>query len=355
MKVALTVGDFLERAETVYGDRVAVVDEPGTPGSFGRRTYRELAASARGMAVALDGMGVPPASGWPWCRPMRPLLISVLRGERLRACARPHQFPAHRRGDLLHRRAFGLDVLLIDPEYTGVLGAVSCKRSARPRRRRRRGALREPGPNSARPASSRRGRDLHDQLHLGDHGSAQGRAADPPQLLAQCLDLRVAHHGDRSGRAVAHPADVPLQRLGDAVRGDRHGWTSRRAAQGRRRGHPDSHRARGGHRALRGPCGGRGHLRRGRCPRARRTPGARCGQVRIVVAGAPPPSAIIAPGRLGWEFIQIYGLTETSPLLTINRARGEWDDLDGAERARLLGRAGVPAVGVGIATTRAAR
>ena len=27
--------------------------------------------------------------------------------------------------------------------------------------------------------------------------------------------------------------------------------------------------------------------------------------------------------ELGWEFIQIYGLTETSPLLTINRARSE--------------------------------
>ena len=36
-------------------------------------------------------------------------------------------------------------------------------------------------------------------------------------------------------------------------------------------------------------------------------------RVRIVVAGAPPPSAIIARvgEQLGWEFIQIYGLTET--------------------------------------------
>ena len=30
--------------------------------------------------------------------------------------------------------------------------------------------------------------------------------------------------------------------------------------------------------------------------------------------------------ELGWEFVQIYGLTETSPLLTINRAPSEWDD-----------------------------
>jgi acyl-CoA synthetase (AMP-forming)/AMP-acid ligase II len=72
------------------------------------------------------------------------------------------------------------------------------------------------------------------------------------------------------------------------------------------------------------------------------------GRVRIVVAGAPPPSKTIerVQAELGWEFIQIYGLTETSPLLTINRSRAEWDGLDGASVAQLLSRAGVPAVGV---------
>src|SRR5688572_15825609 len=75
-------------------------------------------------------------------------------------------------------------------------------------------------------------------------------------------------------------------------------------------------------------------------------PGA--GRVRMVVAGAPPPSKTIerVETELGWEFIQIYGLTETSPLLTMNRAPAEWDGLDPGERARRLSRAGVPAVGV---------
>jgi acyl-CoA synthetase (AMP-forming)/AMP-acid ligase II len=70
-----------------------------------------------------------------------------------------------------------------------------------------------------------------------------------------------------------------------------------------------------------------------------------------VVAGAPPPSAVVerVEAELGWEFIQLYGLTETSPLLTINRARPEWDALNGPERARLLSRAGVPAIGVQMA------
>ena len=71
------------------------------------------------------------------------------------------------------------------------------------------------------------------------------------------------------------------------------------------------------------------------------------GRTRIVVAGAPPPTRTIerTETELGWEFAQIYGLTETSPLLTINRRRAEFDDLSPAERAGRLGRAGGPAIG----------
>jgi acyl-CoA synthetase (AMP-forming)/AMP-acid ligase II len=68
----------------------------------------------------------------------------------------------------------------------------------------------------------------------------------------------------------------------------------------------------------------------------------------MVVAGAPPPSRVIerVHAELGWEFNQIYGLTETSPLLTVNRACREYDGLDDATLARNLSRAGVPAIGV---------
>jgi fatty-acyl-CoA synthase len=70
-------------------------------------------------------------------------------------------------------------------------------------------------------------------------------------------------------------------------------------------------------------------------------------RVRIIVAGAPPPSKTVArvEEELGWEFNQIYGLTETAPLLTVNRPRAEHDDLDAEERARQLSRAGVPSLG----------
>jgi acyl-CoA synthetase (AMP-forming)/AMP-acid ligase II len=71
-------------------------------------------------------------------------------------------------------------------------------------------------------------------------------------------------------------------------------------------------------------------------------------RVRIVCAGAPPPTRLIqrVGDELGWEFIQIYGLTETSPLVTFNRTRPVDRELSAAERARKSGRAGAPALGV---------
>lgn len=72
------------------------------------------------------------------------------------------------------------------------------------------------------------------------------------------------------------------------------------------------------------------------------------GTTRIVVAGAPPPTRTIerVETELGWEFIQIYGLTETAPLLTMNRSRAEWDDLSPNDRAVKLSRAGAPVIGM---------
>jgi acyl-CoA synthetase (AMP-forming)/AMP-acid ligase II len=76
------------------------------------------------------------------------------------------------------------------------------------------------------------------------------------------------------------------------------------------------------------------------------------GRMRIVVGGAPPPTATIerVETELGWEFMQAYGLTETSPILTLNRRRAEWDGLSPTDRARALGQAGPPALGVKLRT-----
>jgi fatty-acyl-CoA synthase len=65
---------------------------------------------------------------------------------------------------------------------------------------------------------------------------------------------------------------------------------------------------------------------------------------RFTIAGAPPPAAFIErlEQELGWHFIQIYGLTETAPLLTVNRPDHNISDDDYARRAH----AGVPGIGV---------
>ncbi len=65
---------------------------------------------------------------------------------------------------------------------------------------------------------------------------------------------------------------------------------------------------------------------------------------RFTVAGAPPPSAFIErlEKELGWQFMQIYGLTETAPLLTISRPDANTEAEDWARRSR----AGVAGIGV---------
>jgi acyl-CoA synthetase (AMP-forming)/AMP-acid ligase II len=49
---------------------------------------------------------------------------------------------------------------------------------------------------------------------------------------------------------------------------------------------------------------------------------------------------------LGWQFHQIYGLTESSPLLTINSPSLETDGMSTAARSVALSAAGAPALGV---------
>lgn len=57
--------------------------------------------------------------------------------------------------------------------------------------------------------------------------------------------------------------------------------------------------------------------------------------VRILTAGAPPAAATIEriEGELGWEITQAYGLTETSPFITICEPRPEHSKLSASERS----------------------
>ena len=65
--------------------------------------------------------------------------------------------------------------------------------------------------------------------------------------------------------------------------------------------------------------------------------------VRIITAGAPPAAATIerVEGELGWIITQAYGLTETSPFITICESRPEYESLSCAERSEIKACQGV--------------
>lgn len=68
--------------------------------------------------------------------------------------------------------------------------------------------------------------------------------------------------------------------------------------------------------------------------------------VRVVTAGAPPAPATIerVEGELGWTITQAYGLTETTPFISICEALPAHAALDGSSRARIKARQGVELV-----------
>lgn len=69
--------------------------------------------------------------------------------------------------------------------------------------------------------------------------------------------------------------------------------------------------------------------------------------VRIVVAGSAPPQAFIkrVEEEIGWEFIQVYGMTETAPLSLISYMSSLDADLTGEDYYKMKGKAGYEVIG----------
>ncbi len=72
--------------------------------------------------------------------------------------------------------------------------------------------------------------------------------------------------------------------------------------------------------------------------------------VRVATAGSAPPRALIEgmQERLGWQVIQIYGLTETSPFLTVSKVKPHMRDWPQEEKDRVQTRTGYEMLGVQI-------
>ncbi len=360
MHVPLTVSDFLDRAALVYPERTAVVDEPGVPGSFGTITYGELAERAAGMAVALDQLHVPVGGRVGIVSPNAARFLTSYFGvSGFGRVLVPINFRLNAAEIGFIVEHSGTEVLLVDPEYDKELAGVS----ARVR-------IVLDGVDDAElfaPAAGRvpRGWDPDEDATCSINYTS-GTTARPKgvELTHRNCALNAMALGWHTG---VTDRDVLLHTL---PMFHCNGW-----------GMPYAVTGMGGRHVVLRKVDGEEILRRiedeqvtlmcgapavvaavlaaaeSRVSEGRPVPmAARNGQsptraVRIVVAGAPPPSSVIerVEAELGWEFIQIYGLTETSPLLTVNRAPLEWDGLPSNERSRLLARAGTPAIGVRMA------
>lgn len=69
--------------------------------------------------------------------------------------------------------------------------------------------------------------------------------------------------------------------------------------------------------------------------------------VRTVIAGAAPPPSFVSRVEkdLGWEFIQVYGMTETAPLCTTSQIRAHHQDLPEEKKFEMKAKAGYPMIG----------
>ena len=348
MKVPLTVRDHLERAELVYPDRVAVVDEHDQPAeSLGSITYRRLAELARAQAARLDELGVGQGE--------RVAIVSQNSARMLvgffgvSAWGRiyvPINFRLSTTEVTYIVEHSGATVLLVDPELADQLAGVPVKHrfilGTDDASIYREGVEPEPwepdedatatinytSGTTARP----KGVQMTHRM-LWTNASTFGWQAGVNDRDTYLHTLPMFHcNGWGMPFAVTAMGvkQIVIRKIDGAEilkRIEDHGVTLLCAA-------PAVVAA-----ALDAATTWDGPI-----------PGA--GKTRIVVAGAPPPTRTIerVETELGWEFIQIYGLTETSPLLTMNRTRAEWDHLAPAERAQKLSRAGAPALGVQLRT-----
>lgn len=344
MFVPFGVRDFLDRAETVYGERTGIVDEPDQPAApLEGLTYARVAELARAQAAALDEMGVE-AGG-------RVAVVSHNSARLLTSF-----FGVSGWGRILVPVNFrlsvdevsyiveqsGASVLLVDPALEDSLKGVPCERTivlgeqgdeemyrfgvepaAWDADEQATATINYTSGTTARP----KGVELtHRNLWVNATTFAMHAAASDRDVYLHTLPMFHANGwGMPYGMTGMGAQHIVLRQIDGAEilhRIEQHGVTVLCAA-------PAVVSA-----VLTAAADWDGEI-----------PGR--GRVRIVVAGAPPPTKTIAQieTELGWEFIQIYGLTETSPLLTFNRSRAEWDDLDPEARAAKLGRAGAPALG----------
>ncbi len=347
MFVPFSVSDFIDRAVQVYGQRTAVVDEPDQPApSLGELTYRQMGELARRQAAKLDELGIEVGERVAVVSHNSARLLTSFFG----VCGSgrvlvPVNFRLRPDEVAYIVEHSGARVLLIDPELAESLSEVKAEHRF----------------------------VIGDDSDLYAAAGVEPQAWEPDESATACINYTSGTTARPKGVQITHrniwvnavtfalhagvtDRDVYLHTL---PMFHANGW-----------GMPFAMTGLGVPQVVIRKIDGAEILRRVErhgvtvlcaapavvsavLEAAQEWDGEIPGRdrVRIIVAGAPPPTKTVArvEEELGWEFIQIYGLTETSPLLTVNRTRAEWDDLSVEERAGKLIRAGAPALGVRLA------
>ncbi|MFF9639882.1 AMP-binding protein [Kitasatospora aureofaciens] len=344
MQIPLSVMDFLDRAELVYGDRVGIVDEPVQPAeSWGELSYRRVAELARAQAAGLDRLGVGPGERVAIVSHNSARLLTSFFG--VSGYGRvlvPVNFRLRAEEVAYIVEQSGASVLLVDPELADALDGVVAEHKFvigadsdallydfdnAPRRyaisENDTATINYTSGTTARPKGvqiTHRSAWLNATL-MGLHYGASDRDVylhTLPMFHANGWGLPFAITGLGARHIVLRKVDGAeiLRRV------ERHGVTFLSGAPAVVQMVLDAAAD------WDGPVPGRD-------------------RVRMIVAGAPPPTSVVrqVEEQLGWEFMQLYGLTETAPIVTVNRSRAEWDALPAAERAEKLVQAGAPALG----------
>jgi acyl-CoA synthetase (AMP-forming)/AMP-acid ligase II len=352
MQVPLTVSDFLDRALTGFPDSIAIVDEPDQPAApVPTTTYREFGERVRAWQAGLDALDVAPGARVAVVSHNSARLMELLHAVpgTGRICV-PINFrlrPSEVQFIVDHSEA---DVLFVDPELDNDL------RDVKPARHRF--VLGEESESVLRFAVEPRPWAAPDENATATINYTSGTTASPKGVqlthrniwinaVTFAMHLRVwerdvlmhtlpMFHCNGWGMPYATVGlgakNVVIRKIDGAEilrRVDAQGVTLMCGAPAVWAATLDAAAANTD--GAFDPVPGRD-------------------RVRIVVAGAPPPSRTIQRigDELGWEFTQIYGLTETAPLLTMNRLEAADDGKPAEDRARLLSRAGKPALGVRI-------